>query len=296
MPRLRVGTFQRPGFEPLFLARSLGYFDDRSVQLVEFPSAAEMLLAYRNRVIDAATVTTDDVLRLAADGQAERIVLLLGYSQGADAVLAKPPATGAADLKGRKVALESNSLGGYVLARALDSAGLSLADVQIVSGRVDRHDRELVVGSADTVVTYEPFRSRILRRGTVSIFDSTKMPGEIAEVLIVPSTVASQPPAALRELKAGWFRALEYLAAQPDDAANRLAPREAITAEQFRKSLELVHFADLAENRLQLASPEATLPAQMQRMADFMMKMKMLERPVKSASLISDRLVREDAR
>lgn len=290
-PRLRVGTFQRPGFEPLFLARSLGYFDERRIQLVEFPSAAEMLFAYRNRVIDAATVTTDDVLRLAADGRSERVVLVLGVSNGADAVLAKPPTTSAADLKGHKIAVESNSLGSYVLARALDSAGLTLADVQLISGRIDRHDRELTVGTADVVVTYEPFLSRILRRGTTSVFDSAKMPGEIAEVLVVPAQLAAQPPAALSELKTAWFRALEYLAAQPDDAIQRMAPREAITPAQFRQSLDLVRFADLAENRRLLAAPTATLPAQMQKMADFMVRAKMLPQTVDTAALVSDRLI-----
>ncbi len=295
-PKLRIGTFQRPGFEPLFLARSLGYYDEQHIQLVEFPSAAEMLLAYRNRAINAATVTTDDVLRLAADGQAERIVLLLGTSHGADAVLAKPPITDVAQLKGRGVALESNSLGGYVLARALDSAGLTLADVKIISGRIDRHDRELTVGTADAVVTYEPYRSRILRRGTAVVFDSSKIPDEIAEVLIVSAALADQPSAALLELKTGWFRALEYLAAHPDDAAQRMAPREAVTPEQFRESLSLVHFADLAENRRQLAAPDVSLLTQMRRMADFMVKTKMLAQPVDPAPLISDRLIREGAR
>ncbi|MEQ1858917.1 MAG: ABC transporter substrate-binding protein [Chthoniobacteraceae bacterium] len=292
-PRLRIGSFQRPGFEPLFLARSLGYYDERRIQLVEFPTAAEMLLAWRNRAIDGATVTTDDVLRLAAEGQALRIVMVLNSSNGGDAVLARPELRDIAALKGRKVAVESNALGGYLLARALDTAGLTLADVKIVSARVDRVGLDLSIGNVDAVVAYEPHRTRIMRQGVAQIFDSSKIPGEISGVLIVPTPLADKPTAALRELTAGWFRALTFLRHNPADAGARLAAREGLAPEQFHEALELVKFATFADQRPALGSPDAPLLANMRRMADFMARAGMLASeadpaPLRSASLFPE--------
>src|SRR5829696_6650468 len=73
----RVATCSWAGSAPLFLARDLGYFGDARIQLIELPSATECLLAFQNHVVDAITVTLDEVLRLAQPGHEPRIVLML---------------------------------------------------------------------------------------------------------------------------------------------------------------------------------------------------------------------------
>lgn len=291
VPRLRIGTFQRPGFEPLFLAQSLGYISEESVQFVEFPSAAETVLAFRNHAIDGATVTSDEVLRLAGDGQPVRVMLLMNRSMGADAVLAMPSVSDVAALKGRKVVVESNSLGGYVLARALESAGLEFRDVKVVSSRVDRALLELTNGGAEAAVTFEPFRTRIARRGARPIFDSSRLEPKIADVLIVPAAMAEHPPAALREVTSGWFRALDYLATHADEAVARMAPREGLTPAQFRQALQFVEFADLSENHRQLSDPAAEFAVGLRDTMSFMLKAGMLPRtfdptPLRSAAAL----------
>ena len=42
-PPLRIGTNVWIGSEPLYLARDLGYLNREAVQLVEYPSASEVL-------------------------------------------------------------------------------------------------------------------------------------------------------------------------------------------------------------------------------------------------------------
>jgi len=74
-PPLRIGTNVWPGYEPLYLARELGYLDPRSVHLVEYPSASEVIRAFRNHAIEAAALTFDEVLLLTQDGFKPRVVL-----------------------------------------------------------------------------------------------------------------------------------------------------------------------------------------------------------------------------
>lgn len=290
-PTLRIGTYQRPGFEPLFLARSLGYLDPQRVQLVEFPTAAETLLAYRNHAIDAAALTTDDVLRLAAEGQSARMVLLMALSTGADVVIAQPAIGSVADLKGKKVAVESNALGSYVLSRALEAANLSLADVQLVSGRIDRMGFDLSSGQVDAAVIYEPHRLRLNRPNLRVVFDTTKMPGEIADVLVVPDALVSAPPKALRETLAAWFRALDYIATNSDDAATRMAPREGLSHQQFTEALSRITFVGLSENRRQLGTPDTPLLGHMRHMMNLMTRTGMLPHEVDADILRTDRLL-----
>src|SRR3954469_24694728 len=58
-PALRIGTNVWIGCEPLYLARELGNLDPATVQLVEYPSASEVLRAYRNQAIDGMVISLD---------------------------------------------------------------------------------------------------------------------------------------------------------------------------------------------------------------------------------------------
>lgn len=290
-PPLRIGTLVWPGYEPLFLARSLGYYDDRRVKLVEFSSPAEMLLAFENHAIEGVTSTLDDVLRLAHAGQEPRIVLMLDYSHGADVIMARPEVADLAALKGRKVGVETNTLGAFVLTRALETVGLASEDVQPVTARIVELERGFGQGEFDAVVTYEPYRTRLLAGGARQIFDSSSIPGEIADVLIVRRDLAEHPTAALRQLGDGWFRALDYLAQHPEDAARRVAPREGVTPAEFLASLELLALIGRTENQWLLGAADSPLPQVLQRLADFMRKKELIVnrvdvQPLRSASVV----------
>ena len=83
---LRIGTNVWIGSEPLYLARELGKLDPASVQLVEYPSASEVLRAYRNQAIDGMVISLDELFGLAEDGYDPRIILVVDVSNGADVV------------------------------------------------------------------------------------------------------------------------------------------------------------------------------------------------------------------
>ncbi|HEY9807297.1 MAG TPA: hypothetical protein V6D04_12060, partial [Candidatus Obscuribacterales bacterium] len=65
-PPLRVAVNLWPGYETLYLARSLGYYDNTPIQLVDLPSGAEEVRAFRNHNVEAAAVSLDQALVLAA--------------------------------------------------------------------------------------------------------------------------------------------------------------------------------------------------------------------------------------
>ena len=52
---IRIGTNVWPGYEPLYLARSLqDWQQDGDIVLVEYPSSTEVIRAFRNRAIESA--------------------------------------------------------------------------------------------------------------------------------------------------------------------------------------------------------------------------------------------------
>ncbi|MDQ6966158.1 MAG: hypothetical protein Q9M23_04455, partial [Mariprofundaceae bacterium] len=61
-PDLRIGTNIWPGYEPLYLARSLGLFKDTGISLIEYPSSTETMRALRHGSIEAGALTLDEAL------------------------------------------------------------------------------------------------------------------------------------------------------------------------------------------------------------------------------------------
>jgi NitT/TauT family transport system substrate-binding protein len=190
------------------------------------------------------------------------------------------------------VGVESTALGAFVITRALEQVGLSPQDVEIVSLGVSEHEKAFEQGTVDAVVTFEPVRSNLLAAGANLVFDSTQIPGEIVDVLVVSKTVLENQEETLDVLVQGWFRALDYLHKNPQDAAERMAPREGIDPEQFLTSLELLHIPNLKENQDLLSKTDPTLLNVTRKLSDLMIEKDLLQRELETVSLLDNRLVK----
>ena len=210
-PEVRVGTHIWPGYETLFLAREKGVFKDAAIRLLELPAASESIRAFENGSVDAALLTADEVLRLAERKLEPRIILVMDFSHGGDAILARPEIRDLRELKGRSVGVEANALGAYVLSRALDSVGMKPSELRIVSLLTAETEAAYRSGRVDAVVTFEPHRTRVMAAGAHVLFDSSQIPSEIADVMVVRKEFMEKAPKGLAQLVAGHFRALGRL-------------------------------------------------------------------------------------
>jgi NitT/TauT family transport system substrate-binding protein len=279
-PPLRIGTNVWIGSEPLYLARDLGHLDSKAVRLVEYPSASEVLRAYRNQAIDGMVISLDELFVLAADGLQPRIVLAVDVSHGADVVVGRAGMRTMADLKGKRVAVESGALGAFVLSRALALNGMQASEVNIVHLESNEHPRAFEQGKVDGGVTFVPFRTQLLRAGAVSLFDSTQIPGEIVDLVAVRASVRDKQPQAIRTLLGGWFKALDYLQRQPADAGRRMGLRQQSTGEQFLETLKGLRFPSREENLKLLAGAQPGLVVTGGKLMALMLEAKLLRSPV----------------
>ena len=291
---ITVGANVWPGYEPLFLARSLGYYDNPAVRLVEFSSSAEVIRAFRNGLIDVAALTADEALLVADTQPDHRIVLVCDFSNGADVLLAKPGFTSIQDLKGHRVGVETTAEGALMLARSLDSAGLSSADVQAVQVPLLEQEDAFLSGRVDAVITFEPHRTRLLNAGARPLFDSSQIPGEIVDVLLARRELVASDSRAVGALVSGWFGALKYLRENPSDAAGRMAPREGLTPRQFLDSLQGLTLLDREANLRLLGGSSNNLAGALRQLSALMLQHKMISRAAGPASLLDDRFVRRE--
>ncbi len=126
-PPLRVGSNVWPGYETLYLARSLGIFASTPIKLVELPSVTEVTHAFRNGGLEVAALTLDEALALLQQDTSLRVILVVDVSNGGDAVLARPEITSLAQLKNRRIGVENSAVGAIMLDGLLTTANKSVA-------------------------------------------------------------------------------------------------------------------------------------------------------------------------
>jgi NitT/TauT family transport system substrate-binding protein len=273
---LRIGTNVWIGSEPLYLARELGHLDPKAVQLVEYPSASEVLRAFRNQAIDGMVISLDELFGLAVDGLQPRVLLVVDVSHGADAVVGRPGMRTMKDLRGRRVAVESGALGAFVLSRALALNGMQAGDVNVVHLESNEQPGAFEKGEVDGAVTFDPYRAQLLRSGANTLFDSTQIPGEIVDLVAVRASVLDKQPQAVQALLTGWFKAIDYLKREPKDAAQRMGLRQQTTGEQFLAALQGLHIPSRDENLAMLGGPTPSLVVSGRRLMTLMLEAKLL--------------------
>src|SRR5262245_16069698 len=284
---LRIGTNVWIGSEPLYLAREMGYLDPKVVQLVEYPSASEVLRAFRNQAIDGMVIILDELFGLAVDGLQPRIILAVDVSHGADVVVGRSGMRTMQDLKGKRVAVESGALGAFVLSRALAVNGMQPSDVEIVHLESNEQPSAFEKGQVDGAVTFDPYRTQFLRAGATTPFDSTQIPGEIVDLLAVRATVLDKQPKAIQSLLSGWFKAIDYLKREPQEAARRMGIRQQTTGEQFLEALKGIHIPSREENLEMLGGPTPGLAVTGGRLMALMLETKLLRTGLKIEEVLA---------
>lgn len=283
---LRIVSSPWAGYEPLYLARDLGYLKETSVRIAELPSANITAEAFSNGSADIATLTLDETLALLAKGQKLRILLVMDISNGADGVVAKPGIKSLADLKGKRVGMENIPLGAYILSRVLEMSGLKATDMEVIPMPEDKHEKAYLQGKIDAAITMEPYKTRITKAGAHVLLDSSQIPNEIFDLILVREDVYQTRRDDLCNLARQWFRTLDYVQANQKDAYARMGKRLGTNDEDFRTAMAGIKVPLRQENQLLLGGNAPTLLVPARRLADIMQRGHMIPGPVDIAASI----------
>jgi len=290
---MRVGTNVWPGYEPAYLARDLGYFSSDDITLNQFQSATETIRAFRNSAIDVVALTLDEALLLAQDGIDVQIFLVADVSDGGDVIVAQPGIDDVQDLKGRTIGVESSALGAYVLTRALEIHGVPIDEVQLSHLTVDESEQAFYDVEVDAVVTFEPYRSRMMNNGATEIFTSREMPNEIVDVLVTRRSYLEENPEALSNFTKAWLKAVTYIEANPEKAAAMIGARLGLSVEDAQASFVGLWLPGHEDNITMLAhgSP-VSLHDSAAKLSNVLLENGLLKSPVSMDGVFTDAFVR----
>ncbi|MEY3007994.1 MAG: hypothetical protein RI942_2336 [Pseudomonadota bacterium] len=189
------------------------------IDVVQINDYVESINQYTAGQFDACTMTNMDALTIPAAGGVDSTALIVGdYSNGNDGIVLKGTSD-LADIKGQSINLVELSVSHYLLARALETVGMSEADVQVVN----TSDADMVaVYSTDdvsAVVTWNPLLSEIAAMpDSHVVYDSAKTPGEIIDMLVINTETLAEYPALGKALVGAWYETMALMSGS-DSAA-----------------------------------------------------------------------------
>ncbi len=193
------------------------------IELTQINDYVESINQYTAGQYDACVMTNMDALTIPAAGGVDSTALIVGdYSNGNDGIVLKGAGRKLADIKGQNVNLVELSVSHYLLARALDTVGLAERDIKVVNTSDADMVAAFAASSVTSVVTWKPLLSEITAvPKTTLVFDSSKTPGEILDLMIVNSDVLKANPKLGKALAGAWYETMALM--QGKDAKSTAA-------------------------------------------------------------------------
>jgi NitT/TauT family transport system substrate-binding protein len=231
-PAMAADTFKiawshYTGWEPWEYAREAGILKkwaDKygiAIELTLVNDYVESINLYTGGGFDGCTMTNMDALTIPAVGGVDSTALIIGdFSNGNDGIVIKNGET-VADLKGREVKLVELSVSHYLLARALDKNGLAEKDLTVVN--TSDADIAAVFASEPNgaVVTWNPPLMQCRNeKGAKLVFDSSQIPGEIIDLLVVRSDT---PDTLKKALVGAWYETMAVMSGKSKESKEAIA-------------------------------------------------------------------------
>jgi NitT/TauT family transport system substrate-binding protein len=179
---------------------------DIEIDIVQINDYVESINQYTAGEFDACTMTNMDALTIPAASFVDSTALVVGdFSNGNDGIVLKNKKS-LAEIKGQQVNLVELSVSHYLLARGLESVGLKERDVKVVN----TSDADMVAAytteDVTSVVTWNPLLSEITSMPkSTKVFDSSHIPGEIIDLLVVNTKTLKANPKLGKALVGAWY-------------------------------------------------------------------------------------------
>lgn len=196
-----------------------------SIEVTQFNDYVESINQYTAGAYDAVTLTNMDALSIPSAGGVDTTAVIIGdFSAGNDAVILKDK-TELAEISGQAVNLVEFSVSHYLLARALESVGLSERDVNVVNTSDPDMVGAFQTPEVTAMVTWNPMVSEIVALpGATKVFDSSQIPGEIIDMMVANTQVLADNPDFGKALAGIWYETMATMTADtPEGAAARAA-------------------------------------------------------------------------
>lgn len=263
--KYRVAWSHYTGWEPWAYAQHAGILTKWAskygieIELTLVNDYVESINLYTAGKFDACAMTNMDALTIPSVGGIDSTVIIVGdFSNGNDGIVLKNGST-MKDLKGRSVKLVEFTVSHYMLARALEMHGMKERDVKTVNASDSDIAAIFTSDKNAAVVTWNPQLQQVRNvKGAKMVFDSSQIPGEIMDLMVVKTKA---PDTLKKALTGAWYDVMKLMNDKgkgASDAIEYMAKFSGGTVPEFRAQLATTSmFYGAAEAAAFASSPEA---------------------------------------
>ncbi|MEB0009669.1 putative urea ABC transporter substrate-binding protein [Pseudomonas sp. RTB3] len=261
-----------------------------TIDVTQINDYVESINQYTAGQFDGCSMTNMDALTIPAAGGVDSTALIVSdFSNGNDGIVIKGEGKKVADLKGMKVNLVELSVSHYLLARALDSADLTEKDLKVVNTSDADISAAFNTNDVKAVTTWNPMLSDIKAKPAVTeVFDSSKIPGEIMDMMVVNTQTLKDNPALGKALTGAWFEVVALMnskSAASTAALEHMAKASGTDLAGFQSQLNTTKLFATPKEALDFAT-SAQLPQTMRKVAEFSFQHGLLGEGAKDTSAI----------
>ena len=248
-PTFTVGWSVYAGWNPYFYMQKSGILKkwaDKygiAIKVQRFDYAAS-LDAFVAKNIDACTMTNMEAFDLPAAAGVDSTAIIVGdYSNGNDAVLVRN-GLNFGSLPGKPVMLVQKTVSEYLLERGMVLNGQQ-AQLQKLK-LINTSDSDIVAAflnnkSNQAVVTWKPLVSQIVGdKSVTNIFDSSRIPGEILDLLVVRTEVLNRPDGQkfAKAITGAWYETIQQIATGQANALKYSAAASGDSIDSYKEQLK----------------------------------------------------------
>ena len=155
---------------------------------------------------------------------------------------------------------------------------------------VSEMPRELSIGNVDAVVVYPPNSEKARSFGAKTIFDSSKIPGQILDVLAVSPSVYASRKKDVAQIISGWFKAHNYQINNPSEALASIASSQGLTPDELTDVLKGLAFHITGEDQRDLLRVGGPVVENLKAVQKVMVQLNLVTPQVSSPRVSSDLL------
>lgn len=249
-PSYRIAWSHYTGWEPWEFIKQSGIMDKWAkkygidkIEITLVNDYIESINMYTAGQFDGCVMTNMDGLTIPAVGGVDSTVLVVGdFSNGNDGIVLLNGSS-VKDLQGRKLRIVELSVSHYLLSRALAMNGMKETALSVVNTS-DADIASLFVSEAErdpkaAVCTWNPLLMQVRNvANTTLVFDSSQIPGEIIDCLVVKTDA---PDNLKKALTGAWYEAMAVMSGhnrESKEALEIMAKSAGGTVAEFKAQLK----------------------------------------------------------
>jgi NitT/TauT family transport system substrate-binding protein len=233
-PPLRIEFTQWWGDYTLLIAQEKGYFEKNGIQVepVYYEVFSDTYPDLAAGQIDGALIAIGDTININRSTLMK--VVAVQDNGGENVVIAGREINSIEDLRGKTIGMVMGSQFELTVVKMLQSADMSMSDVNIVAIDPENALSALEKGQVQAAFTWEPYLSDATSKGYKIIYPLQQEQYLFPDLIVFRKSIVDERPEDVRAFLKAWFQAVEYRQQHQGETRDIAARYLGISAEEVQ--------------------------------------------------------------